>query len=47
MVYGRFKMPYQALKQAKMAFELHRNFVTLYYLLKTRLKILIRYKFNK
>jgi len=44
MVYGGYKAPAQALAQAKMAFKLHRNKTSLFFLLKTWLKVTIRYK---
>jgi hypothetical protein len=44
MTYGRYKSPHQALVQSRMAFSLHQNSVSLYYLVKTYLKVLLRYK---
>ena len=46
MVYHGYKSPSQALAQAKMAFDLHRNKVSLFYLLKIWFKLIIRYKMN-
>jgi hypothetical protein len=44
MVYGGYKAPAQALVQAKMAFNLHQNKTSLFFLLKTWVKLIIRYK---
>jgi glycosyltransferase involved in cell wall biosynthesis len=46
MVYGGYKSPSQALVQAKMAFNLHKNKTSLFFLLKTWLKLTIRYKMS-
>jgi len=43
-IYHGYKSPEQAFKQSKMAFKLHSNSISLYYLSKTFLKILLRYE---
>lgn len=47
MVYDGYKSPRQALLQSKMAFRLHKNRVTLFYLVKTGFKLLIKYKIRQ
>lgn len=44
MTYHKYKAPAQALNQAGKAFRMHKNKVTLFFLCKTLLKIMLRYK---
>ena len=46
MVYHGYKSPERALAQAKQALKMHVNTTTLYFVLKMRLKLMIRYKFR-
>jgi glycosyltransferase involved in cell wall biosynthesis len=47
MVYHGYNKPHQALRQAKDALRLHVNRITLYFVLKIYLKLLIRYKLTR
>lgn len=47
ITYGLLRSPYQALIQSKAAFHLHKNTLTLYYLLKTQVKVLMKYKWPR
>jgi glycosyltransferase involved in cell wall biosynthesis len=47
MVYHGYKQPYQALRQAKDALRLHLNRITLYFVLKIYIKLLLRYKISQ
>ncbi|MBC7936180.1 MAG: glycosyltransferase [Rhizobacter sp.] len=42
--YGKYKQPRQALRQAKMAYQLHRNQVSFFYMAKTFVKLAIGWK---
>jgi hypothetical protein len=44
MVYHRYHDPKQAMQQAKLAYNMNRNFTTFFYLLKMHVKKLIHYK---
>jgi glycosyltransferase involved in cell wall biosynthesis len=46
-IYHIYQQPYIALQQARRALAMHRNYLTFYYLLKMRVKILIGYKMPK
>jgi hypothetical protein len=46
MVYHGYKSPFRAFMQAIMAFGLHKNSISLFFLLKICVKLMIRYKLN-
>jgi glycosyltransferase involved in cell wall biosynthesis len=46
MVYHRYRNPGQAFNQAKDALRMHANLITLYFLFKMKVKLLIRYKYK-